>query len=183
MTKRRIINHFIAIVIKMSYLLVIVFLTGCSPIRKIILDQEQTIIMTSYYDDKVLKALETDINSRLNASYLDLETGSISQTDDKFTDVYYELSCGSQCFARFGPMENAKLMPSKKQNPTIQDCLVILDKVKFGSKSLSNYPGSYTCVQTSEGRVGWIRYDKDFTSGLKPGELQITYWIWEKDGD
>lgn len=143
-------------------------------------EQEHTITCSSYWNPAAREALDNDPKSRINAAYLDLETGD---TAEILADISYQLSCGSMCFPRWRGMEGVIVedTTSTKQ-PTIEQCEELLLRGKtltVPHQSFSGGYGYYYCVLTREGRVGWIHYDDDFRSGLSGSQSQITYWVWD----
>jgi hypothetical protein len=157
----------------MFCVLLILFIGGCS--KK--LETERTITMNSFFDESVREAVEKDLNSRINASYLNLETGET--IEEAGPDILYRLSCGSMCFPAITGTEKVKLKRFGVHEPSKKECENILGDQQIGKGSIVAQKGWYTCIKTHNGRIGWIRYDKDFYSGLKPHEIQMTYWIWE----
>ena len=148
------------------------------------LEHQHTVTCYSYWGPEVREAVAKDLNTRINAAYLDLESGDTSENS---ADIYYQLSCGSMCFPRWVGMEGVIIEPLNvappNAPPTLEECVEILLKVKTEvspSKSFHGGYGYYFCIQTRESRIGWIRYDKDFYSGLGHGRSQITYWVWDE---
>lgn len=144
------------------------------------LEQEVTVTLFSYYGPKVREAQATDILSRINAAYLNLESGDRTEAN---ADIYYQLSCGSMCYPMWTAMQGAIIMRMEKQKPSLDDCvreLQIADAIDKRLSSLDIVPNSYACILIRSGRVGWIRYDDDFNRGLEKGKSRITYWVWDK---
>lgn len=144
------------------------------------LEQEHTVTLHSYYGPSVREAETEDILTRINAVYLDLENGEMSEDS---ADIYYRLTCGSMCFPLWIAINGAIIQDAGEEMPTFEECVQILpkagDKV-FGYSSLYTTYGRYACIRTKNNRVGWIRYEQDFLSNLEKGDSQITYWIWDK---
>jgi len=67
-----------------------------------------------------------------------------------------------------------------KKRPTREDCQIGMEDVDLGFGIVAANYEYYTCVQTSEGRLGWIRYDQDFLTTLPNYEIQYTYFLWEE---
>jgi len=159
------------------------FLSGCLSTNHF-LETERTVVMDSYFNETVRKAVAEDIHTRINASYLNLETGQTTETANP--DIIYQLSCGSACFPLIVGTEKVKMSPVSfqepfsLQKPTKQECeTLLMNKERPGMGMVIPKQGWFTCVQTCTGRIGWIRYDKDFYSGLKLAEIQFTYWLWK----
>lgn len=143
-------------------------------------EQEHTVICSSYWSPAVREAIANDIESRINATYLDLETGD---TTELSADISYQLSCGSMCFPRWRGMEGVIVEGTKStMQPTIEQCEELLLRGKtltVPHQSFSGGYGYYYCVLTKEERMGWILYEDDFRSGLNKSQSRITYFVWD----
>lgn len=142
-------------------------------------EQEHTVTCFSYWSVAVREAIANDPASRMNAAYLDLETGD---TTELSADICYQLSCGSMCFPLWRGMEGAIIESTwSTVQPSLGECeeLLLSEQTQIFHESFSSAYGYYYCVLTKEGRIGWIRYEDDFRLGLSGGQSQITYFMWD----
>ncbi len=142
----------------------------------LIVEVENTITMRSYFNETIRKAQMDDSDQRLNASYLDLETGRTDETDS--TDIFYRLDCGDKCYPRILGLDGVVIELFGDTLPNQQDCQILLKDSR--RKKLRQVYDHYSCIITKEGRLGWVRYDGDFYSDLETGTIKITYWLWEE---
>lgn len=143
-------------------------------------EQEHTVTLHSYFDPSVRKAEAEDILTRINAAYLSLENG---ETSENSADIYYRLTCGSMCSPLWIGMKGVILEDVGDLKPSFEECVQVLSNSEGnvdGYNSLLTTYGSYACIKTKNGKVGWIRYEQDFLSNLGAGNSQITYWVWDK---
>lgn len=141
-------------------------------------EQERTVICSSYWSPAAREAVANNPASRINATYLDLETGD---TTELSADISYQLSCGSMCFPLWSGMEGVIVEGTMSTvQPSLEECeeLLLWGQTQIFHQSFSSAYGYYYCVLTKEGRMGWIRYEDDFRSGLSGSQSQITYFIW-----
>ena len=154
-------------------------LIACDNDLEIVTGEIRTYVMNSYFNEDVRQAMYKNDDQRLNASYLDLETGHDEECRD--TDIFYRMDCGSMCYPLLLVMNGAisaiPINQSVPSEPTLDDCIEMLSD---SHQQLVNFnPGWYTCVMTIEGRIGWIRADDNFMHGMEEGMIQLSYWLWD----
>jgi hypothetical protein len=177
-------NAFLHFMIKgiSSLILLITMCTGCSKAKyPVVFEEERSVELNSFYDASVREAIYEDMFSRINAIYLDLETGSMNETSN--SDIFYLVSCGnSACGPIVQSVDGVLLSIVDTKEPTLENCSILLSESRPGiQKFVQDYPGIYTCIQTVEGNVGWIRVDKSFLKDDLPEfKIQITYWLWNE---
>lgn len=143
-------------------------------------EQEHTVICSSYWSPAVREAIANDIEPRINATYLDLETGDTAELS---ADIYYQLTCGSMCFPLWSGMEDVIIEGTKSTvQPSLEECEELLlwgqTQIVHHRSILGGY-GYYYCVLTKEERMGWILYEDDFRSGLSGTQSRIIYFVWD----
>jgi hypothetical protein len=141
------------------------------------LESGHTVVLKSYFNEEVREAFLENPDTHINAAFLNLETGETASTSNP--DIMYRLSCGSMCSPAIVVVNGAKLTDVGVDKPQKQACEKMLLKQQQGRGSITARQGWFSCVQTNNGKMGWVRYDKDFYSGLNKGEIQFTYGFWE----
>lgn len=158
----------------------LVFVVSCtSKQQEVMKEVEYTVVLESYFDEIVAEELLHDVDSRIHAMYLDLETGSNIENEN--SDLFYLLYCGySGCGPIVERTECTLATTQYESKPSLSICEKQLENADSTRiLAILSVPNQYVCFETCEGNIGWIRYDDDFRYNLSEGEIQLTYFLWE----
>lgn len=117
------------------------------------------------------------IDTKQKRAFFDFDSESIDATE--LSDIYFFVSCGSDCFYRIMAVNGAKIsdfFQNKKNNYT--DCEVLLNELDQ-KDSIEVIVNNYACLQTNKGNIVQIYFNS--INGSTDGvQISFDYVVWSK---
>ena len=114
-------------------------------------------------------------------AFFDLDSANISNDGD--ADMYYWITCGSECFHAINMVHGALSFFELEEysEPGFQGCQDYIDKKFPESLSfISMIVNSYSCIITNEGRLAQVKInDMGYEQESNYYWAEFTYVVWE----